>query len=174
MINEFIKAEKTRISGMLASYNNQVNDITTEMAGIDAKYKALAKAEKEALSASLSVLKDLIKGASKLYAMLEDETPEKDEVKAEEPIPDANEQVVDTLFPENNAPVEEEVKVEEEEEVVDDEPVEEEKELVLTDIKPDDTVFEFEKEETTEEPLEEEEIDEADSNEEWDDIKDQW
>ena len=150
-MNEFIKAEKSRISGMLASYNKQVEDITGEMLGIDAKYKALAKKEKEALSAALSVLKDLIKGASKMYAMLDSDTEEKTEEKVTAPvIPDETEQVVDNLFPENNEPEENESAEEVKEEST------EEKELDLANMNQDDTVLDFEKEESTEEVPEEE------------------
>lgn len=176
-MNEFIKAEKSRISGMLASYTKQVDDITNEMLGIDAKYKALAKKEKEALSASLSVLKDLIKGASKMYAMLgEDE--EKTEEKVTAPvIPDEKTQVVDTLFPENNEPAEEESAPAEEETAPEFDgagfteednaiPVEEEKPLDLGNMKQDDTVLEFEKDESTEE--EDEETSDEDEEEDGD------
>lgn len=112
MTKDFIKEEKKRIAGMLKEYNKNLSDITEEMAGIDAKYKALAKQEKESLSAALSVYKDLIKGATKLYASLGGD---------EEPvIPDETKQVVDTLFPDNNK--EEDIpEVEEKEEEIPDE-----------------------------------------------------
>lgn len=182
-MNEFIRAEKSRIGGMLAGYNKQVEDITNEMLGIDAKYKALAKKEKEALSSALSVLKDLIKGASKMYAMLGDDEEKTEEKVAAPVIPDEKTQVVDTLFPENNdTPVESENESEEQEEsesddteTVEEVTVEEEKDLDLGAMKQDDTVLEFEKEdeemaEDLNEAIEEEE---DEDKEEWDKLS-QW
>ena len=199
-MNEFIKAEKSRISGMLASYTKQVDDITNEMLGIDAKYKALAKKEKEALSSALSVLKDLIKGASKMYAMLGEDEEKTEEKVAAPVIPDDKTQVVDTLFPENNEPEEGESAPAEDgtdpfvEKGIEPKfdsagfttednipPVEEEKPLDLANMKQDDTIYEFEKdEESLEEVTEEEEIVEEEEEEEeessdsgWDKIS-QW
>ena len=182
-MNEFIKAEKSRISGMLASYTKQVDDITNEMLGIDAKYKALAKKEKEALSSALSVLKDLIKGASKMYAMLGEDEEKTEEKVAAPVIPDDKTQVVDTLFPENNEPAEGENAPEfdgagftEEDNAI---PVEEEKPLDLANMKQDDTVYEFEKDEesleevTEEEEIVEEEEEEESSDTDWDKVS-QW
>ena len=161
MIKDIIKEEKKRIAGMLAEYNRNVSSITEEMAGIDAKYKTLAKKEKEALSASLSVYKDLIKGASKLYASLgEDEEPV---------IPDETKQVVDTLFPENNK----EENIPNVEEMVDnpsDEPDTEEGDIEMEED------IESQKKDIEEIPDEEiaEEDEEVDEEDEWSDKVEEW
>jgi len=152
MTKDFIKEEKKRIAGMLKEYNKNLSDITEEMAGIDAKYKALAKQEKEALSAALSVYKDLIKGATKLYASLGGD---------EEPvIPDETKQVVDTLFPDNNK----------EENI----PDVEEKEEDIPNVEEEDIEVEEEAKAQEEDDEDDDDAEDLDEEDEGEDDEDEW
>lgn len=181
MLENYQKTEVAHINEVIAGIDNDIEKI-------DEKYRKLAETEKEALVAARKAFSTALDFWNKLDTfphMTETTTKEeKVEEKAKEvKVPNAEEQVVDNLFPENNEPEDEEsAPVEKDDEpefdgagftIEDNIPPVEEKELDLGSMKQDDTVLEFEKEETVEETEEDEEKGGGPTDDEWNEIS-QW